>query len=410
MTQQSPIHKLSSLTHRQREVLHRVCDGLSYKSISDQFVISENTVKAHMGNIYVKLGLDGLPPAERRKTLHQVFCPALSRLETHADVLEKAEEPEEPDPVPEVVWEMVEEDERAIILMPPRDIIDLSPRPNKRQPSRRRWLLFGMLLGSLLTICAAFAAWRAYGWIVSQLNLGEPLPITQASDEPIDQPSEVAIVPPTTSAPSATIAPATQELIVVTATPPPTIPTSTQPLLPSPTPSLQPTEAFIPPPDGILFFDDFNSGLKSEWEVMSGKPVISNGGLSATEDTWLIVGDPRWQNYIVEFDGVRNQAEMYLGVHVHDLGNMAAFQWHFDHSGWYLVEDGDWASVEDTKVFRLGGKTGPAKITVENNQYSATVFGRDVGSFWEATFSMGRVAINLDEWIVIDNFKITWLP
>ncbi len=80
MSSEAPIHKLASLTPRQREILRLFCDGFSYKQIAEREVVSENTIKAHMANIYVKLGLDMLPAAQRRKTLHQLFCPAMERL------------------------------------------------------------------------------------------------------------------------------------------------------------------------------------------------------------------------------------------------------------------------------------------------------------------------------------------
>ncbi len=37
--------------------------------------------------------------------------------------------------------------------------------------------------------------------------------------------------------------------------------------------------------------------------MVSGNPVVVNGTLSADQDTWLLVGDPTWTNYSVEFQG-----------------------------------------------------------------------------------------------------------
>lgn len=412
MSSEDPIHKLDSLTKRQREVLRLVCEGLNYKTVAEQLFISENTVKAHMGNVYVKLGLDTLSGAQRRSTLHQVFCQVLRGLPTPAVIPIEADYPEEPEPVPEQVWEMVKEDERAIIPMPPREIIDLSPRPNKRQPRRRRWLLFGMLLGSVLTVCAIFAVREAYGWIIAQLGLEEPTPISQASEEPIEQPSEVVIVSPTTSAPLHTTAPATQEVIVVTATPPPTTPTSTQPPLPSPTPTLQLTEPFVPPANGILFQDNFEGGLRPEWEVVSGRPAVSNGKLtSSVNRTWLVVGDPRWRNYIVEFDAEKVHEEAYVGVHVQDLNNMVAANIRGNTLDfWYVVSDDNWYGMGIEIRVSLVSKPAIVRITVRDNTYTAEIGGGKVGEIWDQTFSNGRVAINLTTYVIIDNFKIIWLP
>jgi two-component system, NarL family, response regulator DegU len=46
---------LSQLTAREKEVLRLLTEGLTYKSISEQLVISETTVKTHVNNIFQKL-------------------------------------------------------------------------------------------------------------------------------------------------------------------------------------------------------------------------------------------------------------------------------------------------------------------------------------------------------------------
>ena len=48
---------LEGLTKREREVLRLVCTGLSNQQIADQLVITEHTVKLHIGNILKKTGL-----------------------------------------------------------------------------------------------------------------------------------------------------------------------------------------------------------------------------------------------------------------------------------------------------------------------------------------------------------------
>lgn len=48
---------LESLTKREREVLRLVCTGLSNQQIADRLVITEHTVKLHIGNILKKTDL-----------------------------------------------------------------------------------------------------------------------------------------------------------------------------------------------------------------------------------------------------------------------------------------------------------------------------------------------------------------
>jgi two-component system response regulator DegU len=45
------------LTSREFEILREIVHGLSNKEISNKFKISNNTVKAHLKNIYKKLGV-----------------------------------------------------------------------------------------------------------------------------------------------------------------------------------------------------------------------------------------------------------------------------------------------------------------------------------------------------------------
>ncbi|PMP97066.1 MAG: hypothetical protein C0169_04040 [Thermodesulfobacterium geofontis] len=46
-----------SLTHREREIIYFVCQGLSNKEIADKLNISEQTVKAHLHRIFKKFGI-----------------------------------------------------------------------------------------------------------------------------------------------------------------------------------------------------------------------------------------------------------------------------------------------------------------------------------------------------------------
>jgi len=49
----------SSLSRREREVLHYAATGIRNKQLADQLAISEATVKAHLTHIFKKLGVGG---------------------------------------------------------------------------------------------------------------------------------------------------------------------------------------------------------------------------------------------------------------------------------------------------------------------------------------------------------------
>ncbi|HEX5151281.1 MAG TPA: response regulator transcription factor [Parafilimonas sp.] len=44
-----------SLTPREKEILHSLIDGLSYKKIADKYMVSISTIRTHICNIYHKL-------------------------------------------------------------------------------------------------------------------------------------------------------------------------------------------------------------------------------------------------------------------------------------------------------------------------------------------------------------------
>jgi DNA-binding NarL/FixJ family response regulator len=58
--------RLDNLTQREREVLSLIAEGHSNLSISQQLVLSQKTVEAHVGRVFARLGLDETPEYHRR--------------------------------------------------------------------------------------------------------------------------------------------------------------------------------------------------------------------------------------------------------------------------------------------------------------------------------------------------------
>jgi len=249
MTDQDVLQKLASLTGRQREILKKVCQGNDYKTIAEDLVISEETVKSHVGNIYVKLGLDQMPVSLRRKAIFETYCPALH--ETEFTPLPN--EPTEPEPVPQAIQKMVNEDD-LLILQPLRgEIIDR--RKKRRKP---RWELVAVLL--VVIILAIFGAYNVYEWVNGIIHPAVPVPTSA--------PAQVYVVVTATQQPAENTPTSLATSVPTPTTPPPTateVP-ATSTTIPSPTSAVT-----------FPFSDNFDNGVSPLWQVQSGTWLESNG-------------------------------------------------------------------------------------------------------------------------------------
>jgi DNA-binding NarL/FixJ family response regulator len=50
--------ELATLTERQQQIVKLLCEGHSNKTIARNLKLSEGTVKSHLHNIYIKLGVE----------------------------------------------------------------------------------------------------------------------------------------------------------------------------------------------------------------------------------------------------------------------------------------------------------------------------------------------------------------
>ena len=226
MANQKVEGKLSNLTQRQIEVLQLVCNGYTYKSIGEQLVVAESTVKAHMGNIYQKLDLDQLPPTQRTRTIFELYCPALKSESIQVEI-----GPEEPDPVPENIEKMVEEDEQTLVVWQPGEIIEVEPieiRPVRR-PRRWPWLVVGIILGLIIGVVGL----NTFQPETNTQPLVQVSPVIELVEVTVAVPVEQTVVVTATAGPEEpTQTPIVEErVVVVTATqlPPPTKPAITSP-------------------------------------------------------------------------------------------------------------------------------------------------------------------------------------
>jgi hypothetical protein len=224
-----------------------------------------------------------------------------------------------------------------------------------------------------------------------------------------------AILQPATSTPN--VVGTLVETMLASVTPP--TPKDTLVPLISPTDTLHPTDtpipptptdAFVPPSDGILFQDNFDNGFSPEWEVVEGRAIITNGKLYAEDPSTFLVGESWWENYIIEFDvgKLYPSQNIGIGVHVQDLNNMYWYHLTEDSCFWNIVTNGDYLKSYERNECHMW--EGHVKLTVEDGNYSMTMAGRNIGTLWDNAYPKGKVSLYQRHSIWIDNFVITYLP
>jgi hypothetical protein len=182
-------------------------------------------------------------------------------------------------------------------------------------------------------------------------------------------------------------------------------------------PTNTPVRATAAETEGILFQDDFNLGLKSEWQPVVGEWRMANGKLTGKGErfdwAYIVAGDPTWSNYAVELDTDHSsdswQAIAVL-VRVQDLGNLVTYILEIDGTGtgWYVTRDGERDRM--TRESSPDGTKHQVRVEARGNLYVAYVDGQKASSASDPTFSSGRIGVGIrcrsDTCNTVDNIKV----
>lgn len=180
---------------------------------------------------------------------------------------------------------------------------------------------------------------------------------------------------------------------------------------PTHTPRPQPTTVNTQPPRrldpvALPFQDNFDSGIDTQWRILSGQPIVTNGYLGAATDQQLTleVGNDTLQNYTVRFDYKDARNGVWLG----GIAMTVAERIRFETQGyprWQTFQDNQW--IDLTEFTAQIGLPGNLRFVVNGNNYRVYVNGT---LFSEVTYGVplsGPFSITVQRDTFIDNFSMT---
>jgi DNA-binding CsgD family transcriptional regulator len=380
MTEQDVYGQLRSLTERQREVLSLVCEGKEYKEVGEELFITENAVKAHMANIYEKLGLIYLSRTPRKKSLFDTYCPALKS--SHFEPSEN--EPTEPETASEEAIKIVEEDERALMVVEP-EIIDIIPPEKPKKKKRRRngwkWIL-ALIIIALLTF-GGFKVYEFAAGFIGSLQI-QASPAEEEEQEPIAQviPTNTTRLPEPTTRPTNTVF----------------------------TPIPQPTRTQFPKVS-LPFNEDFSNGINSPWTVGYGNWFVTDSGASISisdlndDSGSIVLDDPTLTDYKVK---VKVHTPHMWSANQGQFGVIVRYGSHRDQNiifymdsngrfKWSYIESLSELSFYQPPVTGVDKDAGSTNVTLEieviGNTFIAKVNGGKIDQFSMAGYERGGVVL-----------------
>lgn len=221
------------------------------------------------------------------------------------------------------------------------------------------------------------------------------------------------------------------DVLIMISLPPPPGPTNT----PAPTytpapPTITPTPSPIPPtrtpvpsatptPDPRLFWDDFETGIRSEWGMSGDNFISANGKLTSVGLTQGYIGDNAWANYQVTLARAQYSSGMILTIllRVQDRDNHMKMTCRNRTGGWYGCS---WYRVVNGQEHIIPGTPhdscyGWCTFQVEADRdgvYRMLVNGEVKFRFVDTTFSSGGVGLILDghQTYELDYFEVIKLP
>ena len=404
MAEEEALQKLAKLSQRERQVLGLVCAGLMYKDIAQTLFISIPTVKAVMGRVYVKLGLDQLDKAARTKAIYQIYGPLLKTSTQPPESMP----PETNEPVPMAIIRKVDEDELAVINAPSHEVIYIpTPKGDVGRNEVRRPRI-GLFIVVLLFACVLGGLYLFRGTIFPGSEATSTVPqIVTATENVLSE--NTAVIFPTLTQPLPTTTSIPQETTVVVTNPP------------------QPTATFLPittvPSISLPITDNFDNGVISTWQVLNGNWLTADGRytIADADNTWefAVLNDPAWANY---------QIKTNVKLETSDEGQVAVIVRYLTSENKYLVfhvvnifSKAGWAFYDGNEFTNLAGYGSIAiprqfdlEIDVVGNQFVAKINGMTTQEITLSGYEAGGIGLGISCFYPpcasFDNFQVNPAP
>ena len=194
-----------------------------------------------------------------------------------------------------------------------------------------------------------------------------------------------------------------------------------------PTYTPYPTYTTIPasPTSAALFADDFDTGIKPDWQKVSGDWRFMNSMLTTLsrddESSLVLVGDPSWTDYSIDLvidadSGAYLESYVDVIAHAQDASNYVFYRVHSSgisksRLGWWIMKNGETTRLTYDNILANDLR---ARVEVRGDIYTAYLDDEKMSSIQEPSFGAGRVGIRLhcfgERCCNIDDFQVRALP
>lgn len=267
---------------------------------------------------------------------------------------------------------------------------DVSPMNNSNGSSKEMWGCIGAVVGAFITA-------------IAMLIVADKIPSPFAQSHVLPAPTaslHQSTVTQEQDSTSVAIAPA---------------PVSTQISLPTSDPQPQPT----PTPDTRLFWDDFEEGIRSEWN-MSGQGFASTNGQLTLDEGFLessVIGNNTWDNYKINLSGLtlwEDGSTMQIAMRIQDRDNFISLNCDCKYGGlahcfWQKIIEGKPQVIPGTEFTFGQWSTISLSIEIENNTYRTFINNERLLRFVDDTFNSGGFTLKRAGSLRLDEIEVRLL-